>query len=54
MGQCMKCKYVIKDKERDIPQNCDVSKKIDNPFLLSLGKKDCCPYHEYPEYYGMK
>ena len=53
-NQCMQCKNVIKDKEMDIVQTCKLSAALNNPSLIVLGKKGCCPYHEYPEYYGFK
>ena len=45
---------VIKDKERDEVRTCTLSAALNNPSLIILGVKGCCPYHEYPEYYGMK
>ena len=48
------CKNVIKDKERDEVRTCTLSAALNNPSLIILGAKGCCPYHEYPEYYGVK
>ena len=53
-NQCLICKNVIKDKERDEVRTCTLSAALNNPSLIILGAKGCCPYHEYPEYYGMK
>ena len=53
-NQCLNCKNVIKDKERDEVRTCTLSAALNNPSLIILGIKGCCPYHEYPEYYGVK
>ncbi|HFD2052125.1 TPA: hypothetical protein ACF2DE_002856 [Clostridium perfringens] len=53
-NQCMKCRNVIKDKERDVVQTCTISATLNNQSLIVLGIKGVCPYHEYPEYYWMK
>ncbi len=53
-NQCQVCRNAIKDKERDIVQTCILSATLNNPSLIILGTKGCCPYHEYPEYYGVK
>lgn len=46
--QCMQCKNTIKDKERDVIETCKLSAALNNPSLIVLGMKGCCPYHEYP------
>ncbi|AIY85312.1 hypothetical protein U729_3108 (plasmid) [Clostridium baratii str. Sullivan] len=52
--QCMQCENTIKDKERDVVLSCKLSAALNNPSLIVLGIKGCCPYHKYPEYYGFK
>ena len=38
-NQCLNCKNVIKDKERDEVRTCTLSAALNNPSLIILGVK---------------